>query len=150
MKRIIFLSALVFALAHQYVYSQSLSSQAVTKIDNLQYIENKLNSYGKAPVIVRLSIEMKNETHLKAIEKTNQRTKLRNLQDEVITQLDENTFTALKVFSLSPIISLHANSEAINRLSNLPAVEAIYPDRLSKPNLDISTVQIGADNVWSS
>lgn len=106
---------------------------------------------GQLPVIIQLDVDAAlSENNLNKAAVQEQRSRISNLQNQILTKLNSANISAVKSFANLPLLALHSDVESLRQLALDPQVVAIFPDELSAPTLAGSTPLIGATTLWNS
>ncbi|MEM8559636.1 MAG: S8 family serine peptidase, partial [Bacteroidota bacterium] len=123
--------------------------QVVPDYDRLTAIAQER---GVVPVIVRLDVPFLPEGRLFATDVRQQRARLAERRDQVLSTLAANGVTVERVkrYKTVPVVALSVTAEGLRFLAASPLVRFVEEDEIVRPNLAESTALIGAPAAWSS
>ena len=149
------LSGGMFASAQSQVYLTplSLNQQLQQKTDVITYqrLFQQLAQQGKTRVIVRLKSKNEPMAELSGMRTRSKKARqarraaIQRLQAKVLNNLYSSAPMVSQSFQHLPYIVMEVDAFSLDTLSQLPEVAEIWEDRLFKPILDESAVQMGAD-----
>ena len=114
-------------------------------------LQPQLAARGTADVIVSLQMPSPHQAEgtLTPSGQRQQRSAIRQVQDQLVNDLRGFGFSEKRRFRSIPYLALRVNEIVLNGLVHHPLVTGIEPDRLSRPLMDSSNPVIGSPLAWA-
>jgi subtilisin len=143
----IFFLALIFPVQSVSATQQSDNNYA----NRIHTLLQKAQTKGEVPVIIKLNINTQPEGVLStAAAKQNQRDTIKNIQNQVLKNLNRHDAKRTKKFKYLPYVAMSMDAAGLEAVLTDPDVTQVYEDKLSAPTLIESTPLMGASDAWTS
>ena len=131
------------------VAQSSVERQKIVAASDADLLE-KSGASGGVEVLVTLDLDPRAEALLSAAEREAQRDAIRNAQTSLIAKLHDVDAQVLTTYTMFPIVHLHVDRAALQRLLTLPEVRYVEENALSRPMDNGSNAVINVAAAWAA
>lgn len=104
---------------------------------------------GLVRVIIGLNVDFQTEGKLNKLQRSEQQTKIKQKQNDLLTRLNTSRVAKIKLFEYIPFLAAEVDASALAQMKADRAVASVEEDEIGEPALAESVAQVGAPTAWS-